>query len=363
MIAILENSQYIFIVYASFFVSIVFFSLFINTILLKFATTLGIREKEAPIIRWSNVSKPALGGLSFYIAFLLSMASFSIFFEPELIFKHSETLGLLASTAIAFLMGLADDAYDTKPWLKFGIQIACGAILIASGTVIELVEVDWVNYVLTVLWVIGIMNSINMLDNMDGITTSVSMAIIIICIISLSFQNGFMEFDYMVMLGICAALIGFLFFNWHPSKMFMGDTGSQFLGMFLAYIGIKYLWNGTLYSGENQMIQQVIQVLVAFIIPIVDTTSVVINRLARKQSPFVGGKDHTTHHLSYLGLSDSQVGFTFLGLGVLSMLISVGIYRFIDVWLWYHTVIFSGYFLIVFVTLFTVTQKNKDKRK
>lgn len=359
----MDGIQYIFVVYATFFVSIVFFSLFINAILLKFATTLGIREKEAPIIRWSSVSKPALGGLSFYIAFLLSMASFSVFFEPDLIFKHSETLGLLASTAIAFLMGLADDAYDTKPFLKFGVQIMCGVILIVTGTVIDLVSLDWVNYLLTILWVIGIMNSINMLDNMDGITTSVSLAIIVICLISLSFQDGFASFDYMVMLGICAALIGFLFFNWHPSKMFMGDTGSQFLGMFLAYIGIKYLWNGTLHSGENQIMQQIVQVLIAFIIPVVDTTSVVINRIARGQSPFVGGRDHTTHHLSYLGFSDSQVGFTFLGLSVLSMLISVGIYRFIDVWLWYHTVIFITYFLIVFVTLFSITQKNKDKRK
>lgn len=359
----MESTQYIFVVFATFFVSIVFFSLFINAILLKFATTLGIREQEAPIIRWSSVSKPALGGLSFYIAFLLSMASFSVFFEPDLIFKHSETLGLLASTAIAFLMGLADDAYDTKPLLKFGVQILCGVILILSGTVIELVSYDWINYLLTILWVIGIMNSINMLDNMDGITTSVALAIIVICLISLSFQNGFASFDYMVMLGICAALIGFLFFNWHPSRMFMGDTGSQFLGMFLAYIGIKFLWNGTLYSGENQIAQQIVQVLIAFIIPIVDTTSVVINRMARGQSPFVGGKDHTTHHLSYLGFSDSQVGFIFLGLSVLSMLISVGIYRFIDVWLWYHSVIFITYFLIVFVTLFSITQKNKNKRK
>ncbi|MCB9189713.1 MAG: hypothetical protein H6599_10590 [Flavobacteriales bacterium] len=86
---------------------------------------------------------------------------------------------------------------------------------------------------------------------MDGITTSVSLAIIVICLISLIVSRGFATFDYMVMLGICAALIGFLFFNWHPSKMFMGDTGSQFIGMFLAYIGIKYLWNGTLFSGSK----------------------------------------------------------------------------------------------------------------
>jgi len=209
---------------------------------------------------------------------------------------------------------------------------------------------------------VGIMNSINMLDNMDGITTSVSLCIINFCLISSSFQNGFETFEYMAMLGICAALVGFLFFNWHPSKMFMGDTGSQFIGMFLAYIGIKFLWNGTLYSGENQATQQIVQVLIAFIIPIIDTTCVVINRISRKQSPFVGGKDHTTHHLSYLGLSDSQVGFTFVGLSVFSMFISIGIYRFIEEWFWYHSLAFVTYFVIVFVILFSITQKNKDKR-
>ncbi len=358
----MENSQYIFLVYASFFVSIVFFSLFINAIFLKFATTLGIRDKEGPIIRWSSVSKPALGGISFYIAFLLSTASFSMFFDPNLVFKDYTAIGLMTSTALSFLMGLADDAYDTKPFLKFGIQILCGIILIFTGTVINLFDNEWMNYILTIVWVVGIMNSINMLDNMDGITTSVSSCIIIICLISSSFQNGFETFEYMAMLGIFGALVGFLFFNWHPSKMFMGDTGSQFLGMFLAYIGIKFLWNGTLYSGSNQAVQQIVQVLIAFIIPIVDTTSVVINRISRKQSPFVGGKDHTTHHLSYLGLSDSQVGFTFVGLSVFSMFISIGIYRFIEEWFWYHSLAFITYFVIVFVILFSITQKNKDKR-
>lgn len=358
----METTQYIFIVYASFFVSIVCFSLFINAIFLKFATTLGIRDKEGPVIRWSNVSKPALGGLSFYIAFLLTTACYSMFFDPIRVFQDNTAIGLMTSTALAFLMGLADDAYDTKPFLKFAVQILCGVVLILSGTVIELFGNDWANYILTILWVIGIMNSINMLDNMDGITTSVSLSIIIICLISSSFQNGFETFEYMTMLGICGALIGFLFFNWHPSKMFMGDTGSQFLGMFLAYIGIKYLWNGTLFSGSKEVSQQIVQVLIAFIIPVVDTSSVVINRLSRKQSPFVGGKDHTTHHLSYIGLSDSQVGFTFLGLSIISMFISVGIYRFIDVWHWYHSLIFITYFLIVFVILFSITQKNKDKR-
>lgn len=341
---------------------IVSFSLFINVILLKFATTLGIRSNEKPVVRWSSVAKPALGGISFYIAYLMSMTCFSVFFDESLVFKELSVLGALGATALAFLMGLADDAYDTRPLLKFGIQLLCGIILIISGTYINISDYNYINWILTILWVIGMMNAINMLDNMDGITSIVSSSIIITALVALTFNGNFQNFDFMASLGIVAALIGFLFFNWHPSKMYMGDTGSQFIGMFVAYIGIKYVWNGELFSGENSVFQQLSLVLVVFILPIVDTTVVFINRLARKQSPFRGGKDHTTHHLSYLGLSDSQVGFTYMGISAVSLLFSIAIYRFVDVWLWYHTLGCGIYFVATFAVLFFVTQRNKDKR-
>jgi len=132
--------------------------------------------------------------------------------------------------------------------------------------------------------------------------------------------------------------------------------------MFLAYLSVKFLWNGELFGGTQTISQQICQVLVAFVIPISDTSTVFINRIARGQSPFVGGKDHTTHHLSYLGLSDSQVGFVYLGVNLFSILLSIAIFRFIDLWKGYHTLGFVAYFLIVFVTLFAISQMNKDKR-
>ena len=159
------------------------------------------------------------------------------------------------------------------------------------------------------------MNSINMLDNMDGITSITSMFIIITALFYLSIHSEYDSFDYISLLGVLASLIAFLFYNWHPSKMFMGDSGSQFIGLFIAAIGIKYIWNSSSY-GSLEIIpsKQIITVLLAFILPIIDTTCVVINRIARKQSPFVGGKDHTTHHLSYFGFNYSQIGFVYLGI-------------------------------------------------
>jgi UDP-GlcNAc:undecaprenyl-phosphate/decaprenyl-phosphate GlcNAc-1-phosphate transferase len=357
----MDSNQYMFIVFSIFFLSVVSFSLFINAILLKFATTLGIRERELPVIRWSSVSKPALGGITFYIAYLLSLASFSLFFETKIL-EDATVLGGLSACSLAFLMGLADDAYDTKPLLKLGVQVFCGGLLIVTGNVIDITEISVINYLITIFWVVGIMNSINMLDNMDGITTVVSGGIIISSLIAMMIMGNFNQFDFMSGLGILAALIGFLFFNWNPSKMYMGDTGSQFLGMYLAYIGVKYIWNGTLNSGEMDVWMQLSLVLIVFALPITDTASVSINRIARGQSPFKGGKDHTTHHLSYIGLSDSQVAFVFMGVSILSIVMAIAAFKFIDAWLWYHTLIYLGVFLFIFVTLYALTQKNKNRR-
>ena len=209
--------------------------------MLKFATNLGIRNNDQPVMRWSNVAKPALGGITLYISFLISSTCFSIFFDE--VFKDLQTLGTLISVAIGFMMGLADDAYNTKPIIKSLAQVSCGVILVATGTYIHFFENDYLNYILTVLWVIGIMNSINMLDNMDGITTIVSIFILLIALFYLAIHDDYNNFDFFAILGVLASLTAFLFHNWNPSKMFMGDTGSQFIGVFLAIISIKYMWN------------------------------------------------------------------------------------------------------------------------
>jgi UDP-GlcNAc:undecaprenyl-phosphate GlcNAc-1-phosphate transferase len=368
----LDNNEYIFLVYAAFFVSIVLFCLLINTILLKFSTTLGIRDKEKPLIRWSSVSKPALGGISFYISFLISTASYGIFFNSQDLFNDGQIIGLIASVSLAFLMGLADDAYNTKPWLKFFVQFGCGVILILSSQftlqdkslVINIFNYSILNYILTIIWVIGIMNSINMLDNMDGITSITSLFIMICALVFLGIDNSFNQYDFMILIGAIGSLIGFLFYNWHPSKMFMGDSGSQFLGLLIAAIGIKYFWNvESIETGEVQVGKQVITVLIVFTLPIVDTTAVVINRLARKRSPFVGGKDHTTHHLSYLGFTDTQISFIFAGISFISCLIAITIYRFVDHWSLLNSILFFLYFIAIFFSLFITTQQHKELRK
>ncbi len=358
----MESSEYTFAIYSVFFFFATMFSLLINSIFLRFAKTLGIRDTEQTVIRWSSVSKPALGGITFFIVFLIAAAVHSIFFEQAALLHNKQALGLLAATSLAFLMGLADDAYNTRPLLKLFVQIACSVILIATGTYIQVFENVWMNYGITVFWVVALMNSINMLDNMDAITSVVSIFIIISALVYMYLQGLSNNMEFIILIGVLASLIGFLFFNWHPSKMYMGDTGSQFLGIFLATIGINYFWNSKGIDGSTIPAKQVITAILVFLLPIVDTTTVVINRLFKGQSPFVGGKDHTTHHLSYLGLTDSQVAMVFIGLSILSFFLVFAIFKFIPHWSLLLTLLFIGYFLLVFGILFYITKiKQKDK--
>jgi UDP-GlcNAc:undecaprenyl-phosphate GlcNAc-1-phosphate transferase len=207
------------------------------------------------------------------------------------------------------------------------------------------------------------MSSINMLDNMDAISASVSAIILVEALLTIYISRDFYNVHVIIILGILGALSGFLFFNWHPSKLFMGDTGSQFLGILLATLGIKYFWNSSDFGGHTFHTKQVIVTLLAFLVPFCDTTIVIINRILRKKAPWVGGKDHTTHHLSYLGLSDSQVAMAFAGISLISLMLIFVIQGTIVNWGTKHVLIFGGYILVVFGTLFTVTKVSKQPLK
>ena len=347
-------------VYLLFFALTVGFSLLINGLFLKFAGTLGTKNNkdDGTVIRWGSTSKPAFGGISFFIGFLLSFATYANFYASQDI--SNKFLGILTACAIGFLVGLADDAYNTKPLLKFIGQFACAIVLILSGNVIDLFDHSWINYFITTFWVVGMMNSVNMLDNMDGITTSISIGALTLVILSLFITGQLEHIMFWVSLGTLATLIGFLYFNWNPSRMYMGDTGSQFLGVLLSALGIYFFWNGYAFNND-QIIARIITPILAFLPSLVDTTTVTINRISRGQSPFVGGKDHTTHHLSYAGFTDRQVALIFLTLSLISSGICVYVNFYLEHWSITTVSLCTGYCLLVFVTLFSLTKKYKGK--
>ena len=331
-----------------------------NSLVINFAKTLGIRNKNDVTVRWSNESKPSLGGISMYFVFLVSGFVFALLFTDDLVSIQTEFIGLVAATSLAFAMGLSDDAYDTKPMLKLATQIACGFIFAFTGNQITLFSYDVVNIILTVVWVVTLMNSLNMLDNMDGITGTVTLFVILSCLALTWMTKGyFLSIWSLLMVSCAGAMIAFLKFNIHPSKMFMGDAGSQFVGVIIAFFTIKVLFSGELFLDDSAMLGPIIA-LIILTPAAADTLTVVINRLRKGQSPMVGGKDHTTHHLVYSGKSDRQVWYIFLFLSVLSAIVAVVLMKFAKENQYLVIGIGLTYFVAVFGYLYRNTIKYKQ---
>jgi len=356
-----DNQIFLIALYALFLVFSLSISVVLNSIFLKFAQTLGIRNQNDVVKRWSTASKPSLGGITFFIVFLMSLIFVRFFYITDW-FSNLRLFGLFFALIIAFLLGLFDDAYDTRPLIKFLVQLLCGVILVASGNYIQITNSLYLNYALTIFWVVAMMNSINMLDNMDAITTILAIVIVVLVLLFFVVSGQQNHSNFLVFTCMLGAFIGFLIFNWHPSKMFMGDTGTQFLGLFLASIGISYFWNGQDAFGQSDSLKQFTQVVLVFALPIIDTSTVFIKRIAKGSSPFVGGKDHTTHHLSYIGFSDRQVALIFAALAIVFAALAFSLY-YIKNFSIYNAFVYFGAFTLIFIVLFAIAQKPPKVEK
>src|ERR1043165_1682887 len=271
-----DDALYLITFLALFFLIRALFSFLINWLFLKFSFNLGVRNTDGNVqIRWAQKVKPAIGGISFFIVFLISISVIGTLPRQTNYLLDKHLIGIIASSCLGFILGLADDAYNTNPLAKFITQLSCAFILIISDVYIKVSGNPAFDFVITVFWVIGLMNSINMLDNMDAITTTVSMSIVLGLIAVVAISGHSLSTFYLVMLvGVLGALTGFLYFNWHPSRIIMGDTGSQFLGVFLASTSILFFWDFRNDSGEWLQLKQFVVPMLFFIVPLIDTITV-----------------------------------------------------------------------------------------
>lgn len=360
------DTSYLIPFLALFFVISAFFSFLINWLFLKFSFNLGGRgQGEVTQVRWSSNVKPAIGGISFFIVFLISISVIGTLPRETSYLFDKRLIGIIASSSLGFILGLADDAYNTNPLAKFIAQLSCAFILIISDVYIHVTGNPAFDFALTTMWVIGLMNSINMLDNMDAITCSTSMSIIagLVAVIAVT-QPGVNTFYLVMLVGVLGALTGFLYFNWNPSRIYMGDTGSQFLGVFLASTSILFFWNFK-NEGSTEFLQlkQFVVPMLLFIVPLIDTTTVTIRRLMRRQSPFVGGKDHITHHLAYLGLPDRWVAVTLILISVVSIPLALGVILEWVPWTWHVTAGAFAYFGVMFTVIQVLYNIGKRRRE
>jgi len=332
------------------------FSYVLNKILLRFSNNFGVesRQNQQTRIRWATASKPTTGGISFYISFLLG-SLILLLIEPQMI-NSSQTgsayLALFLSATLAFLIGFADDAYGTHPGAKFLGQVGCALILLAFDIHIHyfsylMPEGIWLDYGLTILWVVGLMNSLNMLDNMDGVTSTIAATIVMVTMVMVISRQGLSPMFYVLTI-ILGGIIGFLFWNWKPAKIYMGDTGSMYIGLVLAFFGIKYFWNLHPAPDNISFMRMFLIPVMVFIVPIMDTTFVTFSRLSRGISPFTGGKDHLTHNLARIGIPEAFVPVTLGIVSIISGMLAFFAFKLTPEWKGFYSGLFAMYPLLLF---------------
>jgi UDP-GlcNAc:undecaprenyl-phosphate GlcNAc-1-phosphate transferase len=225
---------------------------------------------------------------------------------------------IIIGIIIMFAIGLYDDFKHISPPIKLAFQILASTIVIFFGNnTIDFFRWPIANILLTFFWLVGITNAINLLDNMDGLAGGV--ALIASGFLSIFFwKSGYSEL-LVLSLSLAGSILGFLVFNFPPAKIFMGDSGSMFLGFSLAALAIAR-------RTQASNILAIIGVpTLVFMLPILDTGLVTITRILRGQSPAVGGKDHTSHRLVAFGLSERQAVLVLYGIAIISGLASIGL--------------------------------------
>jgi len=252
---------------------------------------------------------PLLGGAAIVTA---SIATLLIFQDR---FEFQQLASIVLGGAWVSLLGVYDDRWGLRPILKLGGQIIAAVALIVSGVKVQLAPpaADWINVAITLIWVVGLTNSLNLLDNMDGLSSGVAAVCAAFFVVMASFSGQI--YVSALAAALLGAALGFLVYNFNPASIFMGDTGSLFLGFVLASIGIKLR-----FPDNVPFVTWMVPVLVMGM-PIFDTTLVFISRLRRGKNPLTTpGKDHVSHRLRDRGFTTREaVLIHYLAGGVFGM--------------------------------------------
>ncbi len=276
--------------------------------LLPFLSAFLLALIVTPIVRWASirrgwVAQPRLdrwhqrptapfGGIAI---FLSVMGSFLYFVPIE---NDKSLLGILVGGSFMFVVGLIDDIRKAPPHAKLMAQLVGACTAVYSGIYFEIIPKP-ISIPLSIFWIVGITNAFNLIDNMDGLSAGITVI------------SAGMLFTYSVLSGevfialVCLALaggaFGFLVYNFNPARIFMGDSGSMFIGYLISILAII----GTANHVSNLAATLIVPTMVLGV-PIFDTAFVALLRRLRGQDISRGGRDHTSHRLVTLGLSERK---------------------------------------------------------
>jgi UDP-GlcNAc:undecaprenyl-phosphate GlcNAc-1-phosphate transferase len=241
--------------------------------------------------RWHTKPTAMFGGIAIVIAVIGT--------QLLLLPLTRESRIVMAASVALFLVGLADDLLHIKPYQKLIGQLLGAAGVVSFGLVLPWTASFPLNVLITMFWLVGITNAVNMLDNMDGLAAGVSA--IAASFLGLNFIANQQWPEALMLAAFAGALLGFLIYNHQPASIFMGDCGSMFVGFLLASSALVSGPGG----GRSRSVVAVLAVpVLVFVVPIFDTTFVTLMRKLAGRAASQGGRDHTSHRLVALGLSE-----------------------------------------------------------
>lgn len=264
---------------------------------------------------------PTMGGIGIYVG-MMSSTIIMLAFHFDL-----QILSVLLAISILFFSGIKDDISDLSPKTKFGLQFLA-AILVCTFGGIRLVSLHGIlgfyelsipmQYIFSTFLIVGITNAFNLIDGIDGLAGGIAMINALI----MGFLLG--EFNAsnfaLIAFTLAGAILGFLYFNFSPAKIFMGDTGSLFIGFLLAILGMKTVTSGFESYHSLMNTNQLILVFGILLLPVFDTLRLFISRILKKQSPFSADNSHVHHLLLKIGLNHKKATITLYIINVLLIL-------------------------------------------
>jgi UDP-GlcNAc:undecaprenyl-phosphate GlcNAc-1-phosphate transferase len=240
-----------------------------------------------------HLATPTAGGLVILVAGGISVAMLPI----EL---SMQDLGILSGTFLAALFGMLDDRFDLAPVYKLLGQFLAAAAIIALGVQVHITQIAWVDLILSILWLVGMTNAFNFVDSMDGLAVGLAgVASAFFMLVSIDSIQPELSLFSASLLGL---MIGCFLFTSPPARMFLGDSGSQALGILLASIGIAYTPGQ---AGLPQGMTWFIPIL-ALGVPIFDMSLVIVSRLRRGMPVYQANTDHLYHRMTLLGLHPNR---------------------------------------------------------
>lgn len=309
-------------------------SILITPLVKKLAFKIGATDKPNQRKVHEKIM-PRLGGLAIYISFVVGF----LILNPT----EEYSLAVLIGATIIIITGIFDDMMELSAKVKFGGQLIAALVVVLYGGI----QVDSINLPfggvmdlgffgipITILWIVGITNAINLIDGLDGLAAGVS-SIALITISGMAMMMGY-GFAACVAAIVAASTLGFLIYNFHPAKIFMGDTGALFLGFILSVLSLLGFKSVT-------MVSLIIPVIILGV-PISDTFFAIIRRVVHKQPISAPDKSHLHHCLLKLGFTHRQSVIIIYAIAAFFALVAV-IFSMAKIW---------GAFLIIAVLLILI---------